>query len=270
MIHLHCEGPIARLVIDRPQRRNALNAAMWQALREHCDTLAQAVAAGAPQGQQLTQMPEVPRVLVLEGAGGVFCAGSDIEEMVRTAPDRAALAAVNAEVSRAQRALEALPVPTLAAIDGPCFGGGFGLAACCDFRVATTRSSFAVTPARLGLVYSLEDTRTLVRLVGDARARRLLLAGEQLDGATALAWGVLDALVEPAGFAQEVQRRAQALAQQSRASMAGLKATLASVADPADAALRDDARRAYEAAFGGADFREGTAAFLERRPPRFG
>ena len=109
-----------------------------------------------------------------------------------------------------------------------------------------------------------------MRLVGDARARRLLLDGEQLDAATALAWGVLDTLVEPAGLAQEVRRRAQALARQSRVSMAELKATLASVADPADAALRERARRAYEAAFGGADFREGTAAFLERRPPRFG
>lgn len=260
MIELQRRGSVAHMRINRAERRNALHAGLWKAVRQRCDEIAQAVAAGGTAA---------PRALVLQGAGGVFCAGSDIEEMVRTAEDPQALAAANAEVSRAQRALTHLPVPTLAAIDGACFGGGFGLAACCDFRIGTTRSSFAVTPARLGLVYSLEDTRSLVRLVGDARARRLLLRGEQLDAAAALDWGVLDTVVEPEAFGAVVERRAAELAQQSRTAMAGLKATLASVDAPGHAGLEEQARRAYEAAFLGADFREGAAAFLARRTPRF-
>jgi enoyl-CoA hydratase len=259
MIELHSEGRQATLHIRRAAKMNALDTAMWRQLLGHCQALK----------TQLQDTPATaPRVLLLRGEPGAFCAGADIEEMSTLVQDAAALAANNRTVTQAQQALEQLALPTLAVIDGPCFGGGFGLAAACDFRIGSTRSRFAITPARLGLVYSIEDTRRVVALVGDTRARRLLMRSEQLDAAQALAWGVLDALVEPDGLEVAVQEWAAGLAAQSATSMAGIKATLGLLSGRG-AADETAVRRAFDAAFTGADFAEGAQAFLTRREPKF-
>lgn len=252
---------VATLAIRRPEKKNAFTTAMWAALGDHCRALAAAATARSPGSA---------RVLLLQGEPGAFCAGADIEEMSTLVADAAALAENNRIVLEAQLALEHLPLPTIALVDGPCFGGGFGLAAACDFRLGTERAQFAVTPARLGLLYSRPDTARLVRLVGDARARRLLLRGERIDAATALAWGVLaERLPDTAALAATAAQWAAEFAQASRTSMAGLKATLAELAGqgPLDAPA---VRALYDAAFTGADFAEGAAAFLAKRAPRFG
>lgn len=259
MIDLHIEGRQATLHIRRAAKMNALDSAMWQQLLAHCQTLA----------QRLKDTPaEAPRVLLLRGEPGAFCAGADIDEMSTLVRDAAALAANNRTVTQAQQALEQLPLPTLAVIDGPCFGGGFGLAAACDFRLGSTRSRFAITPARLGLLYSIEDTRRVVALVGDTHARRLLMRSERLDAPQALAWGVLDALLEPDALEATVQDWASGLAAQSATSMAGIKATLGLLSGRG-AGTESAVRRAFDAAFTDADFAEGAQAFLARREPRF-
>ncbi len=259
MIELTQQAAVAQLHIRRADKRNALTQLHWQALLDHVSAVGTAV--------QLAH-PDAPRVLVLQGEPGVFCAGADIEEMSRLVQDAQALAHNNRVVAAAQMALEQLPLPTLALIDGPCFGGGFGLAAACDFRLGSTRSRFAVTPARLGLLYSLEDTRRVLRLLGDAKTRRLLLRSEVLDAEAALAWGVLDARVEPEALAALGQTWAAELAAQPRTSMAGIKATLQQLSQP-DASGTAAVRAAFDAAFTSADFAEGSAAFLAGRPPRF-
>lgn len=259
MIDFRIDGAVARLHIRRADRKNALDAGMWRALRSHCEALAAQCAAGDP---------EAPRVLCLQGEPGVFSAGADIDELRRLVADPAAMAAHQAGIEAAEVALEHLPVPTIAVIDGPCFGGGFGLAAACDFRLASTRASFAVTPSRLGLVYSVTDTERLLRVLGDHAARRLLMRAERLDAATAQAWGFLDELVTPEDLADCAGRWAAGLAGASRSSMAGTKLTLRAVAE-GDAGLRARARDAFAQAFAGADFAEGAAAFLERREACF-
>lgn len=259
MLELTLDGALARLTIQRPEKKNAFNEAMWASLLQLCERLALAVRAARA---------DAPRVLLVQGSGGAFCAGADIEEMRRRAADAAWLTANNRTVSQAQLALERLPLPTLALIDGPCFGGGFGIAAACDFRLATPESVFAITPARLGLLYSLEDTRRVVALVGDARARRLLLRSERLSAATALQWGVVDALVNANELQAAATQWAAGLAAQSPTSMAGIKATLALIngnGEHTEASIREQ----FEQAFAGADFAEGTRAFLERRQPAF-
>jgi enoyl-CoA hydratase/carnithine racemase len=253
-LQLTREGRIAVLRIRRPEKKNAFTTAMWQRLGALC--------------AELAQPGEPARLLRVEGGDDAFCAGADIAEMATLLADPAALEENNRIVAAAQLALERLPLPTLAVIDGPCFGGGFGIAAACDFRLASTRSRFAVTPSTLGLLYSVEDTRRLVRLLGDSHARRLLLRGERLDAATALAWGAVDATAEPHALPALAAQWSEGLAAASRTSMAGIKATLALVGgDPAadEAAVR----AAFSAAFHGPDFAEGAAAFLARRPPAF-
>ena len=182
--------------------------------------------------------------------------------------DPAAMAANNALVAAAQLALERLPLPTMAMIDGPCFGGGFGLAAACDFRIGSTRSSFAITPAKLGLLYSIEDSRRLVGLLGAAKTRRMLMRGEQLDAATAASWGVLDELVEPDQLEATANAWLADLLQQSPTSMTGIKATLGLLSGNG-AASETQVRAAFEQAFSGADFFEGAEAFLQRRKANF-
>jgi enoyl-CoA hydratase/carnithine racemase len=259
MIELQRQGGIARLSIRRAARKNAFTTSMWQQLLQACLTLT-AERHEDPAG--------AARALMLCGEPNAFCAGADIEELAGLLADPDALAANHALVAQAQQALQALPLPTVALIDGPCFGGGFGLAAACDFRLGTPRSSFAVTPARLGLLYSLEDTRRLLSLLGGARTRALLLRGQRLDADTALAWGVLDALVDPDALEATAATWAAGLARQSPTSMAGIKATLG-LLEGAGGADEASVRAAFDAAFHGPDFAEGAAAFLQRREPRF-
>ena len=253
MITLDLEGSVARLTIRRPHKRNAMTLAMWQQLLQHSQTLA--------------ATPQV-RVAIIRGEGGAFCAGADIEEMAQIAQDPAALRAQHALICQAQLALERLPQATIAAVDGPCFGGGFGIAAACDFRMATPHSEFAITPARLGIVYSVEDTRRVVALVGIARARRLLLRSERLVAQAALGWGVVDRVVEPEAMDAELMAWGTQLARQSPTSVAGMKATLGWLSGNG---AHDEAqvRALADAAFDSADFAEGTRAFLEGRAPRF-
>lgn len=259
MIELIRRGAVAWVTIRRADKKNAMSEAMWAQLLA---ALEQVAAEHAASGGRM------PRALVLTGEPGTFCAGADIAELTELLKDSAAMAANNALVARAQLALEQLPLPTLALIDGPCFGGGFGLAAACDFRIASQRAVFAITPAKLGLMYSIEDSRRVVRLLGDARARLLLLRGIRLDASTAQAWGMLDALAEPQELAALAQVWVDDICAQSPTSMAGIKATLRHLDEPS-AGGEAAVRAAFDAAFRGADFSEGAAAFLERRPAQF-
>jgi enoyl-CoA hydratase/carnithine racemase len=245
------QGPVLRVRIERPARRNALATADWAAL----------AAAFADPGDA--------RVLVLSGVPGAFSAGADIEELAELLREPTRFAASNALVQDAQRALARLPLATIAAIDGACVGGGLGLALACDFRIATARSRFAITPAKLGLVYGADDTRRLVGAVGAARAREMLLTGRLLDAAEADAFGLLTRRVADDGLDAAVDALAAALLAMSPSAIAGIKQVLAHVTgDPAVDA--DAARRAFDDAFHSADFAEGARAFLERRPPKFG
>ena len=265
MLELTQDGHIATLTIQRAEKKNAFTTAMWAQLLAACQQLLTEHAAGGGNA---------PRVLLLKGSGGVFCAGADIEEMSALRLDVAALADNNHTVSQAQQALAALPLPTIAVIEGPCFGGGFGLAAACDFRLASSGSQFAITPARLGLLYSIEDTRRVLALLGDSRTRRLLLRSERLDAVTALAWGAVDTVVPSAELASTAQAWASSLATQSPTSMAGIKATLALLGNAEGKTnggntTEASVRSAFNAAFIGPDFAEGATAFLAKRAPRF-
>ena len=155
-LRLESEGTVARLLIDRAAKRNAFDQAMWAALP---GLVAEAVASPAA------------RVMVLQAADeGAFCAGADIAELMANKDDAAWRAANHAAIGKAQSMLARAAKPTIAFIDGDCVGGGCGLAMACDIRVATPRARFGITPAKLGLVYPLHDTKLLVDLVGPGQA----------------------------------------------------------------------------------------------------
>jgi enoyl-CoA hydratase/carnithine racemase len=247
-LRLTTSGAIATLLIDRPDKRNAFNQAMWQALP---DLLAQAMAD-----------PAVRVLILASAADGIFCAGADIGELLANKDDAGWRAANQAAINRAQYELARAPKPTIAFIDGDCVGGGCGLALACDIRVATPRARIGITPAKLGLVYPLHDTKLLVDLVGPGQAKRMLFTGALLDAEEALRIGLVDVI------ADGPNDLAATIAAASPYSCREIKGFVSRILDgQAD----DDAATlaVFADAFTGPDFLEGTTAFVEKRTPEF-
>jgi enoyl-CoA hydratase/carnithine racemase len=244
-LSLAIDGPIARLRIDRAEKRNAFTQAMWEAL------------------PGLVAQAEGARVLILESAApGIFCAGADIGELLEKSPDPEWRTANQAAINRAQHDLTRAPLPTIAFIDGDCVGGGCGLALACDMRVATPRARFGITPAKLGLVYPLHDTKLLVDLVGPSQAKRLLFTGALIDAEEALRIGLIDQI------ADNPDALVEAIAAASPHSARQAKAMIRRVLD-GQADDDDETRAIFADAFTGPDFQEGVRAFVEKRRPAF-
>lgn len=248
-LRLEKSGPIARLVVDRPDARNAINMAMWEAFPD--------LIADAERDSSI-------RVFELRAAegSGAFCAGADIKEMLAHKDNMGWREANQAEINRVQRELARVDLPTIAFIDGDCIGGGCGLALACDIRVATSNARFGVTPGKLGLVYPLHDVKLLTDLVGPGQAKRMLFTGELLDADEAHRIGLVEIL---AGSTDELI--AQILSTSSFSAIENKRF----VRRILEGQVADDAqtRGIFAAAFTREDFAEGAAAFAEKRRPEF-
>lgn len=247
-LRLERDGAVAHLLIDRAAKRNAFTQAMWEALP--------ALVHDAMDDPAI-------RVLVLRAAEeGAFCAGADIAEFAAGTADDLWLQRNQSAIATAQLTLARAAKPTIAAIAGDCVGGGCGLAMACDLRVATSAARFGVTPAKLGLVYSLHDTKLLVDLVGPAQAKRILFTAELIDAVEAHGIGLVDLLDG------DWRALAQTIAAASPHTVREAKAMVRRILD-GQAADDDETRSLFADAFRLPDFAEGVAAFLERRKARF-
>ncbi|MFI6445104.1 enoyl-CoA hydratase/isomerase family protein [Kitasatospora sp. NPDC050543] len=245
-------GPdgVAVLVLNRPHRRNAITLAMWRGLPE-----------------ALTGIAEQPgvRALLVTGAEGAFSAGADIAELSETYGDPDRADAYHADNVAAEEALAAFPHPTVAVVHGSCVGGGCQLAVACDLRFAAVDARLGITPAKLGVVYPAVPTLRLARLVGPGRAKLLLFSGELVDAKRAAALGLVDEVLPGVELDARALDFARLLTRRSPQTIGAVKAALAVEPQDAAAALAPWERRSREAP----DVREGLAAFLERREPRF-
>jgi enoyl-CoA hydratase/carnithine racemase len=171
-------------------------------------------------------------------------------------------------MARATAALEALAMPVVAVIEGLCIGAGVAIALACDLRFAAADARFAITPAKLGVFYSLADSKRLADAVGLSRAKDLLFSGRMLSAQQAAAIGLIDELFDPTTLEREVAERLTLMTAASPWSIARAKAVLRLIAEGASAET-DETRGWFADAPEGADYREGIAAFRAKRKPVF-
>src|ERR1700729_3466110 len=251
-ISLRFEPPFARVVLNRPERRNAITSAMWRALPAICAAI---------------EAREDLLVTLVEGEGAHFSAGADIAELGDIYPDPAATRDFGDAMQDGLKALMELDRPTIAVIRGVAIGAGLGLALACDLRFCAADAHLAITPARLGLIYGHAETRRLVELVGPSRAKDLLFTARRIETDEALAIGLIDRRIETP-LQDTVFGYARGVAEMSQASVRGCKRGIDAVA--AGMSVETPAYRALtEAAAFGPDFAEGRAAFANKRAAKF-
>jgi len=246
---------VASIILDQPERHNALKFGGWQRLGELAEEL-----AGDPAA----------RVVVLRGAGErAFSAGADISEFEtrRSTPELAR--EYNAMVTRALHGLAKLPQPLVAVVRGYCIGGGCEVALMADLRIAADDAVFGIPSARLGISIGYDEVRRLVWAVGPAVAQEMLFTGNRYDAAWALRTGLVNHVCAADRLDEEAERLIGAILAAAPTSVRWAKRAVGTVLD--DPSLRGVGAAAAEQArlFGTEDFKEGVRAFLEKRPPRF-
>jgi enoyl-CoA hydratase len=253
-LRLERDDDLAWLVLDRPEKRNAINLAMWQALP---DLLA-----------DVEEDPTV-KVLVIRGADGrTFSAGADISEFETLRSTEEGARSYNAATEAAERALQSVSKPTIAMVQGPCIGGGCGIATNCDLRFSDDSARFGITPAKLGLVYSLPATKALVDLVGPSQAKFILFSGQQIPAVRAREIGLVDEVYSSDELEDVVTDLARSIASRAQFSVRSTKRITRMIMDGA-AEDTDESRHLRLTSFSSEDYREGVRAFLEKREPRF-
>ncbi len=250
---LHVAGPVATVTLRQPRKRNALGLQDWQAI---------------PPMIATAERHEAVRVVVVRGHGGHFGAGNDIAELAALSAGEALPFAE--AMAEAAFAIEAATKPVVMAIEGVCYGGSVALALAGDIRVASSTAVFAITPARLGLIYLRSDLQRLTAAIGPGASKRLLFTGDAIDAARAEAIGLVDEVFAADRFEPSLQRLAASIAEGSPFTLRRTKEMLRGLAhgraDPETTASLG----LFAEATQGADFREGHAAFTGKRQPRFG
>ncbi|MGH3440309.1 MAG: enoyl-CoA hydratase/isomerase family protein [Sciscionella sp.] len=250
-LRLEIDGALATLVIDRPAKRNAISYEMWSALPK-----AMAEVAASPA-----------KVLVIRGEQH-FSAGADISEFATLRAGADGSRRYSDAVHAGERSIVGLSLPTIAAINGFCIGGGCEIALACDIRIAADDAKFGITPAKLGIVYHFTSTKQLVAAVGPAWAKQILFTGDILDAETALRIGLVNELHTAAAVNTRAVELAERIAGRSQVSVRGAKTIVNRIAE-GQHEEDTEVRALYDASHASAEYAEGVRAFLQKRPPRF-
>lgn len=246
---------VATLTIAHPGKRNALDLGMWRALRDGFERWRALPAALAP------------RAVIVRGEGGDFASGGDIEEFATFRFEADQLAHFHDEiVAPALHAMRDCEIPLVAAIDGACLGGGLEIAACCDLRVAAASARFGAPIAKLGFPMAPQELALLAGVFAPSALREMLLEAVVHDAATALRLGIVHEVVDDHRLATRAHERARRIAGLGAEAARINKRTLRQIAAGGPSA---EQRRDHFAYAPNAEHREGIAAFIEKRTPRF-
>lgn len=247
----HREDGVATLLLNRPEKHNALSAAMIGELHAASSLLATDSSV---------------RVVVLTGAGASFCAGADLGWMrqqfdaSRTEREAQAL-----QLAAMLRAMNELPKLLIGAVNGHAYGGGLGLMSVCDVVIAVSSAKFAFTETRLGLIPATISPYVVAR-IGEAGARRLFLAGKAFGANEARELGLVSVVAEPAGLADATEAEVKPALACSPAAMAAAKSLIRDLVRPLDYKLVEMTASRLADCWEG-EAREGVAAFFEKRLP---
>ncbi|MBA3854229.1 MAG: enoyl-CoA hydratase [Gemmatimonas sp.] len=245
---------LAIVTVNRPDKLNALNATV--------------IAELDKAFTELSQREQI-RAIILTGAGRAFVAGADIAEIAEAADGPAGLEALSQLGSRVFTKIERLNKPVIAAVNGFALGGGLELALACHVRLASEGAKFGLPEAKLGLIPGYGGTQRLPRLIGRGRAMQMILTGGMIDANTAASFGLVNA-VYPNEVLMDVSR---SMAKEMMANGPLALAHAIDVVAKGDGLSMDEALALESRHFGAlgrtADMREGTSAFLEKRPPSF-
>ncbi len=252
-VKLQFDGPVATLTVDRPKSLNAINA---QTLRELEEAL-----------NQVAEHPDARALIVTGGGEKAFVAGADIAEMqnfsVAQALDLSRLG------HRVMAKLEALAVPTIAAVNGFALGGGCELALACDFIYASEKAKFGLPEVTLAVIPGFGGTQRLTRLLGRARAKELIFTGELIDAAKAKELGLALEVLPVDRLMPHCVEVAQKIAKRGPLAIAAAKRVIERGADVPLSQANELEAQAFGEVFGTADQKEGMTAFLAKRPAVF-
>ena len=249
------EGGVGILTFNNPERHNAVSLEMWEATKRMLDGFA---------------ADDDIRVVVLTGAGGkAFVSGADISKFASERATLEASRAYNVKSDAAYASVADFPKPTIAMIRGYCIGGGVGLAVCCDLRICSDNSRFAVPAAKLGLGYGYSGLKRLVDIVGASFAKEIFYTARQFDAQEASAMGLVNRVVPAGELEAYVKSITDMICANAPLTIKAVKFTVGEM-------LKDESKRnlarsveLVEQCFASRDYTEGRTAFMEKRKPVF-
>lgn len=252
---LHKDGGIATITFNNPERHNAVSLDMWDTTARMLDEIVS---------------DDALRVVIFTGAGKkAFVSGADISKFKDERATQQAVERYNIAVDRLYTSIHRFPKPTIAMIRGYCIGGGLGLATCCDIRICTEESRFALPAAKLSLGYSMNGIKRFVDAVGPAFTKEIFFTARQFSAAEAREMGLVNRVVADGELESYVHDYATTIAQNAPLTIKAAKYTVGELLE--DASRRDAAGVAQRVqdCFGSADYEEGRRAFMEKRKPVF-
>jgi enoyl-CoA hydratase/carnithine racemase len=247
-------GPLGFIVFDHPERHNAISIEMWRQIPDAARELNEDAAV---------------RVVILRGAGeAAFVAGADISEFERSRTGEN-VQDYDVDNTRAFAALAAIDKPVIAMIHGYCVGGGVAIALTADMRYAADDAKLGIPAARLGLGYGMAGIETLAQLVGFSNAKEIFFTAKRFPAEVALRMGLLNAVYEKPRLESEVLAIAETIAQNAPLTLRSVKLALRELQRAPDRRDTESVKRAIAACYASEDYKEGVAAFMQKRAPQF-
>jgi enoyl-CoA hydratase len=248
-------GAVGWIVFDQPEKKNAINGAMWR---------------GIPEAMARFDADADVRCVVFRGAGTeAFAAGADISEFSKVRADRAAVGQYDGLLDKVLHSIQDSRKPSVAMIHGFCMGGGLEVALACDLRYCGTSAQFAIPAAKLGLAYNIEGHKRLLETVGHARAREIMFLGRRYDAAEGLAMGLVHRVLPEGELGAYVDGVIATLLANAPLAIANSKTILEEYAKAEGAPDPSRMREAIARCATSEDYEEGRRAFMEKRKPQF-
>ena len=252
---LEIKKGVGYVTFNNPEKHNAVSLEMWESLGEMMDQL---------------EKDNNVRVVVLKGAGGKsFVSGADISKFDKDRSTKEQVLNYNAKTGKLYQRIEAFPKPTIAMIDGYCIGGGLNLAVCCDIRICSEKSQFAMPAAKLSLGYPFSSIKRLFDTMGPGMSKHFMFTAERISSGEALNCGLVQKLVKDIELEEFVNSYAQRISKNAPLTIKAMKQIGIEVLKNSEDRDLVLCEKLVSECFDSEDYKEGRKAFMEKRKPIF-